>query len=77
MTLGTSWLPPASSSSTLTAGFSASRHATTEPEEPDPQTMKSQCDFRVQICSMKSIVSEFGSGFALLLRDVLDGELIE
>jgi hypothetical protein len=25
----------------LTAGFSASRRATTEPEEPDPQTMKS------------------------------------
>ena len=41
MTLGTSSLPPASSSSTLTSGFSASRRATTEPEEPDPQTMKS------------------------------------
>jgi hypothetical protein len=26
---------------------------------------------------MKSIVSEFGLGFALLLRDVLDGEFIE
>ena len=26
---------------------------------------------------MKSIVAEFGSGFALLPRDVLDGELIE
>jgi len=26
---------------------------------------------------MESIVGEFGSGFALLLKDVLDGELIE
>ncbi len=38
-------VPPASNSSTLTSGFSASRRATTEPEEPEPQTMKSYCDF--------------------------------
>jgi hypothetical protein len=41
VTFGTSSLPPASTNSTLTSGFSASRRATTEPEEPDPQTMKS------------------------------------
>jgi hypothetical protein len=41
MTLGTSSVPPASSSNTLTSGFSASRRAATEPEEPDPHTMKS------------------------------------
>jgi hypothetical protein len=41
MTLGTSSRPLASSNSTLTSRFSASRRATTEPEEPDPQTMKS------------------------------------
>jgi hypothetical protein len=41
MTEGTSSLPPASIRSTRTAGFSASRAATTQPEDPDPQTMKS------------------------------------
>ena len=41
MTSGILSLPPASISSTLTSGFSANRRATTEPEEPDPQTMKS------------------------------------
>src|SRR5258706_4923836 len=46
VTLGTSSLPPASSNNTLTSGFSARRRATTDPEEPDPQTMKSYCDFR-------------------------------
>jgi hypothetical protein len=40
-TLGTSSLPPASSTSTLTSGFSANLRATTEPEDPEPQTMKS------------------------------------
>src|ERR1700729_3498368 len=35
-----SW-PPASSSSTDTWGFSASRRATTEPDDPAPHTMKS------------------------------------
>ena len=38
-------MPPASSSSTLTSGFSASRRATTDPDEPDPQTMKSYFGF--------------------------------
>jgi hypothetical protein len=33
--------PPASSSRTLTAGFSANLRATTQPEDPAPQTMKS------------------------------------
>jgi hypothetical protein len=41
MILGTSSSPPASSNSTLTLAFSARRRATTDPEEPDPQTMKS------------------------------------
>src|SRR3979490_2104046 len=41
MTLGTSSSPPASSNSTLTFEFSASRRAKTEPDEPDPQTTKS------------------------------------
>src|SRR6266478_1066076 len=49
VTLGTSSLPPASSNNTLTSGFSARRRATTEPEEPDPQTMKSYCDFRLDL----------------------------
>ena len=40
-TSGTASVPPASSSSTLTVGFSARRRATTELDEPDPQTMKS------------------------------------
>jgi hypothetical protein len=47
--LGTSSVSPASSKSTLTSGFSARWRATTEPEEPDPQTMKSQCDFRLDL----------------------------
>src|SRR5262245_54737136 len=41
MTLGASSSPPASRSRTVTSGSSASRRATTEPDEPDPQTMKS------------------------------------
>src|SRR5262245_5065018 len=41
MTLSASSPPPASRSRTDTSGFSASRRATTEPDEPDPQTMKS------------------------------------
>src|ERR1700738_2630779 len=41
ITAGTSSGPPASSSSTLTSAFSARRRATTEPDEPEPQTMKS------------------------------------
>jgi hypothetical protein len=49
ITLGTSSVPPASSSSTLAAGFSASRRATTEPDEPDPQTIKSYCGFKSEI----------------------------
>jgi hypothetical protein len=34
---------------TLTSGFSAKRRATTDPEEPDPQTMKSFCDFKFDL----------------------------
>jgi hypothetical protein len=49
VTLGASSLPPASSNNTLTSGFSARRRATTEPEEPDPQTMKSYYDFRLDL----------------------------
>jgi hypothetical protein len=41
--------PPASSSSTLTSELSASRRATTEPDEPDPQTIKSYCGFKLEI----------------------------
>jgi hypothetical protein len=41
VTLGKSSSPPASSSRTLTAGFSANLRATTQPEDPAPQTMKS------------------------------------
>jgi len=41
MTLGTSSPPPASSSSTLASRFSASRRATADPDDPEPQTMKS------------------------------------
>jgi hypothetical protein len=41
LTSGTSSVPSASSSNTATFGFSASRRANTEPEDPDPQTMKS------------------------------------
>src|ERR1700730_6590924 len=41
ITSGTSSLSPASTNKTSTSGFSASRRATTEPEEPDPPTMKS------------------------------------
>jgi hypothetical protein len=37
--------PPASIRRTLTSGFSANRRATTDPDEPDPQMMKSYCDF--------------------------------
>src|SRR6516165_11188471 len=48
-TLGTSSSPPASNNRTLTAVFSARRRATTEPEEPDPQTMKSYCAFRAAL----------------------------
>src|ERR1700730_3050226 len=43
--MGTSSSPPASIRRTLTSGFSASRRATTDPDEPDPQIMKSYCDF--------------------------------
>jgi hypothetical protein len=38
---GTLSSPPASTYSTLTSGFSASRRATTEPDDPAPETMKS------------------------------------
>src|SRR3954469_1078654 len=41
ITSGTSSFPPASSNSTETSEVSASRAATTDPDEPDPQTMKS------------------------------------
>jgi hypothetical protein len=41
ITLATSSSPPASTSKTLTSGFSASRRATTDPDEPAPQTTKS------------------------------------
>jgi hypothetical protein len=34
---------------TLISGFSARRRATTDPEEPEPQTMKSYCDFRLDL----------------------------
>ena len=37
--------PTASIRRTLTSGFSANRRATTDPDEPDPQMMKSHCDF--------------------------------
>src|SRR5215472_15286182 len=43
--LATSSSPPASSNRTFTSGFSARRRATTDPEEPDPHTMKSYCPF--------------------------------
>jgi hypothetical protein len=43
MMLGTSSLPRASSRRTLASAFSANRRATTEPDEPDPQTIKSLC----------------------------------
>src|SRR3981081_2169276 len=46
--------PPASSKRTLTAGFSASRRATTDPDEPAPQTMKSY-DPVVCLCVRTSI----------------------
>src|SRR5262244_2315520 len=49
VTLGTASSPPASSSRTLTAGFSARRPATTDPAEPDPQIMKSYCVFRFDL----------------------------
>src|ERR1700730_83970 len=39
--LASSSLPPASSRRTLTSAFSASRRATTDPDDPEPQTMKS------------------------------------
>jgi hypothetical protein len=41
MISGESSLPLASSRRTLTSAFSARRRATTEPDDPDPQTMKS------------------------------------
>ena len=40
-TFGWSSLPPVSSRSTLTSTFSARRRATTDPEEPEPHTIKS------------------------------------
>ena len=40
---------PASSRRTLTSGFSASWRATTEPELPDPQTIKSYCDLETNV----------------------------
>src|SRR5215472_4464412 len=40
LTLGTSSVPPASSSSTEARPLSARRRATTEPDEPDPQNNK-------------------------------------
>src|SRR5258708_18422526 len=43
ITSGASSGPPASSSSTLTLGFSPRRRATTEPDEPEPQPIKSYC----------------------------------
>jgi hypothetical protein len=68
ITSGTSSSPPASSSSTLTSGFSARRRATTDPEEPDPQTMSrtaavaqnqavADCDERVRRSSPWLIAS--------------------
>jgi hypothetical protein len=33
----------------LTSGFSARRRATADPEEPDPQTIKSYCGFRLDL----------------------------
>jgi hypothetical protein len=41
MMFATSSLPPASSRSALTSAFSANRRATTDPDDPDPQTMTS------------------------------------
>jgi hypothetical protein len=41
MMLGIPSLPPASNKSTSTAGFSAKRRATTDPDDPDPHTIKS------------------------------------
>jgi len=41
ITAGTSSSPPASRSRTVTSGVSARRRATTDPDEPEPQTMKS------------------------------------
>src|SRR5262249_1539627 len=49
VTLGMSSSPPASSNRTLTAGGSARRLATTDPEEPDPQITKSYCVFRLDV----------------------------
>src|SRR5215471_6579456 len=49
VTLGTSSSQPASSNRTLTAGFSAKRPATTDPEEPDPQITKSYCVLRLDL----------------------------
>src|SRR5215813_3143549 len=43
--LATSSSLPASSNNTFTSGFAARRRATTDPEEPDPHTMKSYCAF--------------------------------
>jgi hypothetical protein len=72
MTLGTSSSPPASSSSTLTFGFSARRPATTDPEEPEPHIIKSYRDFRraLRFCwfwrtrSMKAVMCSSSSNLA-------------
>jgi hypothetical protein len=33
----------------LTSAFSARRRATTDPEEPDPQTIMSYCGFKAEV----------------------------
>src|ERR1700730_15306730 len=49
MTLGTSSLPPASSRRTCIPGFSASLRATTDPDDPAPQTITSYAVLRAPV----------------------------
>src|SRR5258708_5795246 len=60
LTFGSSSSPPASSKSTCTSGFSARRRATTDPEEPDPHTMKSYERFRLRIFACLTCANAIG-----------------
>src|SRR5262245_844558 len=54
LTSATSSSPPASNSRTLTSGISARRRAITEPDDPEPQTMKSYCDLALCLADTRT-----------------------
>jgi hypothetical protein len=58
-------VPPVSSNNTLTPGFSANLRATTDPEEPDPQTIKSM---RIRFSRELLLIGQYSRRGLLLIR---------